>query len=213
MLYSENIKITSKGAFFTDKQGNVLSTTNAFKKAISRVYNWWVDFKLYIIHLVSTCIPFASVRHAVFILAGVKIGKGTTIHMGCRFFEPKNVKIGSDTKVGDNAFLDGRASLVIGNHVDLASQVLIYNSEHNLDDPEFNATTEAVIVGDYSFIGPRAIILPGVVVGKGTVVAAGAVVTKNVPDFAIVAGVPAKVIGERKLKNLNYKLGRARLFQ
>ncbi len=50
-------------------------------------------------------------------------------------------------------------------------------------------------------------------IGRGAVVAAGAVVTKNVPDFAIVGGVPAKVIGERKNKNLNYRLGRARLFQ
>ncbi|KKQ96441.1 MAG: Acetyltransferase, partial [Candidatus Woesebacteria bacterium GW2011_GWA1_39_12] len=70
-----------------------------------------------------------------------------------------------------------------------------------------------VEIKDYVFIGPRAIILPGVSIGRGAVVAAGAVVTKNVPDFAIVGGVPAKVIGERKNKNLNYRLGRARLFQ
>ena len=50
-------------------------------------------------------------------------------------------------------------------------------------------------------------------IGTGAVVAAGAVVTKNVRDFSIVAGVPAKEIGERKLKNPKYSLGRARLFQ
>ena len=48
--------------------------------------------------------------------------------------------------------------------------------------------------GDYVFIGARAIILPGVKVGKGAIVAAGAVVTKNVPDYAVVVGNPAKII-------------------
>ena len=90
---------------------------------------------------------------------------------------------------------------------------MIYNSEHDLESNDFTARTEPVEIEDYVFVGPRAIILPGVKVGKGAVIAAGAVVTKNVDDFTIVGGVPAKVIGERKNKNPDYKLGRARLFQ
>jgi maltose O-acetyltransferase len=90
---------------------------------------------------------------------------------------------------------------------------MIYNSEHDLSEADFSAITASVEIGDYVFIGPRAIILPGVTIGKGAVVAAGAVVTKNVPEFAVVGGVPAKVIGERENKNPNYKLGRPRLFQ
>jgi Acetyltransferase (isoleucine patch superfamily) len=69
------------------------------------------------------------------------------------------------------------------------------------------------LIEDYVFIGPRAIILPGVKIGKGAVVAAGAVVTKDVAPFSVVGGVPAKIIGERKIKNLSYKLGRARWFR
>ena len=68
-------------------------------------------------------------------------------------------------------------------------------------------------IGDYVFIGPRAIILPGVKIGRGAVVAAGAVVTKDVPEKTIVAGVPAETIGERRVKEFNYRLGRARLWQ
>ena len=82
-----------------------------------------------------------------------------------------------------------------------------------MNDPKFEAKIESVEIEDYVFIGPRAIILPGVRIGYGAIVAAGCVVTKNVPNFAVVGGVPGKVIGERKNKNPNYILGRPRLFQ
>lgn len=213
MFFSENIKITRKGIVFTDKHGNKLESGLALEKARIRMLNWWLDLKLFLIHLVTLHIPFASIRHSVLRLAGVRIGKGSTVHMGCRFFEPRGVSIGEDTKIGDNAFLDGRAPLKIGNHVDIASQVLIYNSEHDKNDPLFRAIDAPVEIEDYVFIGPRAIILPGVRIGKGAIVAAGAVVTKDVAAFSIVAGVPAKVIGQRKLKKLEYRLGRSRLLQ
>jgi len=102
---------------------------------------------------------------------------------------------------------------VIGNHTDIASEVMIYNSEHNINSIDFSAREEKVEIGDYCFIGPRVIILPGVKIGKGCVIGAGAVVTKNITDFSVVGGVPAEVIGERKNKNPEYRLGRARLFQ
>lgn len=213
MIFSENIKITSRGVVFTDKHGEELSSIQAIKKIIARIFNWWIDFKLFMLHLISLHVPFHAIRRLFFKLAGVRIGKGSTIHMGCKFFEPNGVSVGKDTIVGDSAFLDGRAPLNIGNHVDIASEVMIYNSEHDIESEKFEATEESVEIGDYVFIGPRAIILPGVKIGKGAVIGAGAVVTKDVEDFKIVGGVPAKVIGERKNKDPNYRLGRARLFQ
>ncbi|MDO8341432.1 hypothetical protein A2422_02235 [Candidatus Woesebacteria bacterium RIFOXYC1_FULL_31_51] len=157
--------------------------------------------------------PSHSVRNLKYRIFGIKIGKGSTIHMWASFFDPKNITIGEDTIIGDHAFLDGRDKLTIGNHVDIASSVMIYNSEHDLGKVDFSAILAPVEIGDYVFIGPRVTIMPGVKIGKGAVIAGGAVVTKDVEDFTIVGGVPAKLIGERPIKDLNYKLGRARLFQ
>ena len=212
-MYSENIKITKEGVVFTNKHGNILTADQAFKKACVRILNWYLDLKLFLLHLVSLHIPFWSIRKIVFILAGVKVGENSTIHMGCKFFEPRGILLGEDTKIGNNAFLDGRAPLKIGNHVDLASEVMIYNSEHDLENESFSAVLGSVEIEDYVFIGPRVIILAGVTVGKGAIVGAGAVVTKDIPPYAIVGGVPAKIIGERRNKNLHYRLGRAGWFR
>jgi maltose O-acetyltransferase len=197
---------------FRDKTGRELSFSEALSKIMSRIFNIFLDFELMVLRWVGH-LPFHFIRRWVYKLAGVKIGKDSTIHMWANFFDPRGVSIGEDTIIGDHAFLDGRAPLTIGNHVDIASQVLIYNSKHDINDPNFSPVSEPVVIEDYVFIGPRAIIQPGVRIGRGAVVAAGAVVTKDVPDFMIVGGVPAQVIGERQLKNPHYRLGRARLFQ
>lgn len=197
---------------FKDKTGKKLSNKEAASKISNRFYNYLLDFELMVLRWVGN-MPIHTFRKVFYLLAGVKIGKGSTIHMWANFFEPSNIIIGEDTIVGDHAFLDGRAVLNIGNHVDIASSVMIFNSEHDINSTDFAARVEPVSIGDYVFIGPRVTILPGVKIGKGAVIAAGAVVTKDVPDFAVVGGVPGKVISERKNKTPKYILGRPRLFQ
>lgn len=201
---------------FKDKYGKSLSFSQAWPKITRRLYNYWLDWSLMWLYWIGA-VPCRFTRHFFYRLFGMKIGKGSVIHTYARFFQPKGISIGEDTIVGDHAFLDGRAPLTIGDHVDIASAVMIYNSEHNVNSEDFSGvegvTEERVEIGDYVFIGPRAIILPGVKIGKGAIVAAGAIVTKDVPEFAMVGGVPAVKIGERKNKGLHYRLGRARLFQ
>lgn len=195
-----------------DKNGKSLTGKEVGEKFINRIYNIILDFELMVLRWVAH-VPSHIFRKFIYRLSGMRIGKRSVIHMWANFFDPSGISVGEDTIVGDHAFLDGRASLTIGNHVDIASSVMIYNSEHDLENDEFTARIEPVEIGDYVFIGPRVVILPGVKIGKGAVIAAGAVVTKDVSEFTIVGGVPAAQIGERKNKNPHYILGRARLFQ
>lgn len=182
-------------------------------KILRRISAIWLEtvngFLIWIIGFV----PSHHFRRFFYRLAGMKIGKGSTIHMAASIYNASGISIGKDSIIGEWAVLDGRDKLLIGNHVNIASEVMVYNGEHNVHSTNFEAIFAPVVIEDYVFVGPRAIILPGVTIKKGAVVGAGAVVTKDVGEFKIVGGVPAREIGERQNKNPNYKLGRAAWFR
>lgn len=192
--------------------GKALTPKNFIPKLFNRLLTIFNEFWLLILRIVGF-IPIHTIRKIFYLISGVKIPFSSTIHLGANFFKPSEISIGKNSIIGYGAFLDGRGTLKIGNHVDIASEVLIYTDEHDINSPIFGNSFGAVTINDYVFIGPRAIILPGVSIGRGAVVAAGAVVTKNIPDFEIWGGVPAKKISQRTLTNPQYHLGRPMLFQ
>lgn len=195
-----------------DRTGKKLNSKQIFQKIVIRIETIFLEFWLMILRFVGY-IPVHTIRKIFYIASGIDIPFNSTIHIGANFFNPSNITIGNDTIIGDHCFLDGRAKLTIGSHVGIASQVLIYNDEHNINSDNYENSFGPVEIGDYVFIGPRSIILPNIKIGKGAIVAAGAVVTKNIPDFEVWGGVPAQKINDRKNKNPTYKLGRAMLFQ
>ncbi|MBP2561181.1 acetyltransferase-like isoleucine patch superfamily enzyme [Neorhizobium galegae] len=111
-----------------------------------------------------------------------------------------DVEIGSGCSVNPYACISGKVRC--GNGVRIASLVSIVGFNHGFDDPNMPINdqpheTLGITIGDDVWIGANAVILDGVTIGSGAVIAAGAVVTKDIPDLAIAAGVPAKVVRRR----------------
>jgi len=178
----------------------------------SKIGQFCRDLHLGLYNRLFTFIPSFTVRHFLLrYLYGMKIGRETNIHMGVKVLSPQRISINDNSIVHFDCILDGRSGLTIGKCVDVSYQVNIFTLQHDMDAPDYIATGAPVVIHDYAVIAGRSIILPGVTIGKGAVVASGAVVTKDVPDYMMVGGVPAQFIRQRN-PNLTYKLSYRRYF-
>lgn len=148
-------------------------------------------------------LPSYTLRHwYLTTFLGYSIGRDAAIHMGC-FFTGRNIKIGNNTIVNRRCYLDGRGTLAIGNSVSIAPEAYILSMTHDTHSADFAPLRKSTRIDDNVWLGARVLVLPGVQLGKGCVVGAGSVVTEDVPPYFIVAGSPARKIGERN-QNLAY---------
>ncbi len=177
-------------------------------EAARRIYEWFSPVLIPIMFLslkFTGHIPSHHIRKAIYRAFGMRIERGSHIYSGAEIRNPIGIKIGTGSSIGHNAILDGRHRLVIGNNVNFSTAVWVWTAEHDVSSLEFKGIGAPVIIEDYVWLSCRVTVLPGVTVGEGAVVAAGAVVTKDVPAYTIVGGVPARKIGERP-RGLNYEL-------
>ncbi len=149
------------------------------------------------------------------------LGEGTVIEEGVLVFHPERVHLGAGVYVGHQTILKGyhhnemriedgtwigqqcffhsAGGITIGRNVGIGPGVKMLTSTHReagRETPILHApiTTAPIVVEEFADVGIGAILLPGVTVGHGSQVGAGAVVTEDVPAYAVVAGVPAKVL-------------------
>lgn len=120
-----------------------------------------------------------------------------------------DIKIGKRVEIGSYTQLDFSGGLVLEDDVTVSEGVKVYTHEHNIHGENVNwrdngIQYSGITLKQYSWIGANAVITSTTgCVGVGAIVAAGSVVTKSVPDMAIVAGIPARIIGYRKKSNLD----------
>ena len=156
-----------------------------------------------LIFLVLEILP-PFLRFLIFKIMLKKIGHNSYIDYGTYFRYPKKISIGNQVVINKNckfyaSFHNKKAEIIIGDNIIIAPEVSIYSAGHNHLDLSLPHIGSTVKINDHVWIGARSIILPGVELGKGAVVGAGSVVTKNVSDFTIVAGNPAKIIKKRTI--------------
>ncbi len=150
-------------------------------------------------------------------------GQGVKVGVGVRLRHPETMRIGDGVCIGDQTIIQGRVDghcrigrmswigaqsfldardLEIGEYVGWGPGAKVLGSEHTgfpVAAPIIATDLRIgpVRVGDHADIGVNAVLLPGVTIGRGAVVGAGAVVTRDVPDYAKAAGIPARIIGSR----------------
>lgn len=128
-----------------------------------------------------------------------RIAPSAAIHTGC-WVTGFRLSVGEHSVINRNCRLDARGGLTIGSNVSISPECYLISASHDPHSPSFAGASKptAVTIDDYVWLGVRALVLPGVTIGRGAVVGAGAVVSRDVPAMAIVAGNPARVIGQRQ---------------
>jgi len=150
-------------------------------------------------------IPFHAVRNSYLRACGMHIGKNTCMMRGSLVIRPEQISIGDHCIIGFQCFLGGEGKIQIGNNVNISSFCVLLGGYHDIDDPQFKPILNPIIIEDYAWLATRVTIAAGLRIGRGAVVAAGAVVTRDVPPYHVVAGVPAKKIRERKPEACAYE--------
>ena len=123
------------------------------------------------------------------------VGQQVRPRMPLVVYNPELIRMGDAVDIGENVILRGGGGITVGSRVLIAAGAAIVSVGHPICPPRWGKTIgKPITIGDDVWIGVNAVVLPGVTIGEGAVVAAGAVVTKDVPPYSVVAGVPAKVI-------------------
>jgi maltose O-acetyltransferase len=151
----------------------------------------------------------ALLRRWIFNKAGRRINVGE----GVFFSGNKSINCGNDVGFGEGCRIYAGGGLTIGSQVMIAPYVTLITSNHRymtqFDTSGHHEEYKPIVIKDDVWIGERAIILPGVTIGCGAIVGAGAVVTKDVPDWCVVGGNPAKVIKYRNQDEMNLAVERS----
>ncbi len=130
---------------------------------------------------------------------GAKLGKNCHIYPKVQSWAPWKRHCEDAVGIGEGAVVYNQAAIYVGQGAVVSQEAFLCTGTHDYKDPSFPLVVKPICIGPKAWIAARAFIHPGCSVGEGAVVGACSVVTKDVPPWAIVAGNPPRVIGQRSL--------------
>lgn len=128
---------------------------------------------------------------------GATIGINARIDSTVRIWAPWNLNVGSEASVAHDVDLYCVGRLEIGDHATVSQYAMLCTASHDVSDPHMRLTVSPIVIAPQAWVCARAFVSPGVRVGTGAVVGAQSVATRNVADWTIVAGNPARMIKAR----------------
>lgn len=136
-------------------------------------------------------------RRMLLRLFGAVMGEGPRPAPRCRIWAPWNLTMGEHSWLADDVDCYSVAPVKLGAHAIVSQDTYLCTASHDYEDPDFRLVTKPIEIGDFAWVAARAYIGPGVRVGEGAVVGATASVYRDVPEWTVVGGNPARVIKQR----------------
>lgn len=143
-------------------------------------------------------LPGSAWRVSLLRTFGARIGRSCRLKPGLRVKCPWRLQVGDACWLGEDAWLDNLASVVIGDRVCISQGTYLCTGNHDFSSPGFDLRLGPIIIGSDAWIAARSVLAPGTKIGIGVVVSLGAVVSGKVPPLAIVRGNPAVRVGWRR---------------
>jgi putative colanic acid biosynthesis acetyltransferase WcaF len=138
-------------------------------------------------------------RQGLLGLFGASIGKDVHIYSSATIYMPWNLEIGDQSSIGEHAYIYNLGKIAIGKKATISHRAHLCAGTHDYTRPDLPLQKPQIDIGDQAWICTDAFVGPGVVVGEGAVVGARAVVMNDVPDWAVVAGNPARFVKKREM--------------
>lgn len=146
-------------------------------------------------------------RPAILRFFGFSFGPKCCLFPGMRIFSRRDrIRVGKHVFINQNCFFDAAAPITIGDYCQIGFYVCLITSSHELisrPNQLRRPTAAPITIEDGVWIGANVTVLPGIRIGQGAIIAAGAMVTRDVPPYKIVAGIPARVIGDVPVDEAN----------